>query len=74
VKAGTLDAPELAYGTELGAEPRRSVPAADYTHAQGRGWSSMLLTIEALFCRAYPSLSAYFCDVLGEDAANELDE
>ncbi len=74
MKAGTLDAPALACGTKLGAEPRRRVPAADYTHAQGRSWWSMLLTIEALFCLAYPSLSTYFYDVLGEDAANELDD
>ncbi len=76
MKACTFEAPVVAaaYGTELGIEARLSVPAAEVANVDAGAWSSILQTIEALFCRASPSLSSYFYHVLGEDADNELDD
>ncbi len=76
MKAGTLKAPALSAGcgTELGVEARPSVPAPEVAKIGPGPWSSILQTIEALFFRAAPSLSSYFYDVLGGDAANELDD
>ena len=75
VNAGTLDATLApAYRTEPGVEARLRAPAAEVATVNGGRWWSVRQTIEALFCRAAPSLSSYFHDILGEDGANELDE
>ena len=62
------------YKKALGAEERMRFPAPEVAKVgPGPRWS-ILQTIEALFSRAAPSLSSYFYDVLGGDAANEVDE
>ena len=76
MKAGTLDAaaPPAAYDTELGVEARLSMPAAEVASVGEGRWRSVLRTMEALFCRASPSVSGYFYNVLGEDIVDELDD
>ena len=80
MKAFTLPdaiALEAAHGIELELESRRGVSAApvDYRNVNpGGGWTSTLETIHAVFCRAFPDLSRFLHDLLGEDAIDELDD
>ena len=75
MNAGTLDAALApAYDTEPGVEARLRAPAAEVATVSGGRWWSLRQTIEAFLCRAAPSLSCHFYDILGEDGANELDE
>jgi hypothetical protein len=73
MKAGALDLAALAAPceTELAVEVERSAPASELRPAIGEsGWS----TLNALFCRAFPGLSRYWYDAIGEGLAEELDD
>ena len=73
MKAGVLDIAALAASceTELGVEVERSAPARGFRPATGdSGWS----IVNVLFCRAFPGLSRYWYDAMGEDLAGELDD
>ena len=43
------------------------------TSPEEGSWSSLQL-VDAVFCRAFPSLSTYLYALFGEDVAGEVDE